>query len=173
MGQARCKPADTGDAFTETDKILSGRRRMVRHCPTPSCFGCWNIPFTPVFVGRCDQMCLCSRDRQPISDRCSTPAAAIFARPAVSSAAICCEAHFLLLTAAPCSEWFAQIEALRAMPIIHIVWIPRHSYDRCTKRLGYASNFGTGTVWKNTCHENHIHVRFVTMPALVPPWLPS
>jgi hypothetical protein len=50
MGQARCKPADMAGAFTETDKVVSGRR-LFRHRPAPSCFELWNIyPFALVLV---------------------------------------------------------------------------------------------------------------------------
>jgi hypothetical protein len=47
MGQARCKPADMAGAFTETDKIVSGRR-LFRHLPSPEAISASRIcPFAP------------------------------------------------------------------------------------------------------------------------------
>jgi hypothetical protein len=57
MGQARCKPADMAGAFTETDKIVSGRR-LFRHCPAPSSFGLSNMPLRLRRGGQLNQMCL-------------------------------------------------------------------------------------------------------------------
>jgi hypothetical protein len=57
MGQARCKPADMASAFTETDKIVSGRR-LFRHCPAQSSFGLSNMPLRLRRGGQLNQMCL-------------------------------------------------------------------------------------------------------------------